>query len=305
MASPLWSSNFAVTIYDWASLLQQWQARSVVPLPLRTVQVNLKAATNPRSAHNPPISQFLQYMNYPEEKEGLYWMLHEIIAGRWMFDTFRTDYLRAIVNRVDIDVSFPTFPGAPNSSQTVREFLHSNLSVKEYNALDLMPPLLDEYEPGNEYQYETEADAEAEAEEVASPVVAMSSSSVAVSNYIKYPTAQILIIRDTNKPNRDDKITVAKKGADSYNFTYTDTLVSNETTSMTFVKHQINGREVITSLRYILNFLVIDNEPFQSIQVLLPGLPSIMLKTENVTAANRDTIYDAMEMTMRNWPLRV
>lgn len=301
MASPLWSSNFAVTIYDWASLLQQWQARSVVPLPLRTVQVNLKAATNPRSAHNPPISQFLQYMNYPEEKEGLYWMLHEIIAGRWMFDTFRTDYLRAIVNRVDIDVSFPTFPGAPNSSQTVREFLHSNLSVKEYNALDLMPPLLDEYEPGNEYQYETEA----EAEEVASPVVAISSSSVAPTSENKYPTAQILIIRDTNKPNRDDRIKIAKTGPDSYSFTYTDNMVNNATASMTFVKRQINSREVITSLRYILNFLVIDNEPFQSIQVLLPGLPSIMLKTENVTAANRDTIYDAMEMTMRNWPLRV
>jgi hypothetical protein len=266
--------------------------------------VNLKAATNPRSAHNPPISQFLHYLNYPEEKEGVYWMLHEIIAGRWMFDTFRTDYLRALVNRVDIDVSFPIFPGAPNSSQTVREFLHSNLSVKEYKALDLMPPLLDEYEPGYEYQYEDE-EAEAEAEEVASPVVAISSSSVAPTSEKKYPSAQILIIRDTNKPNRDDKITVAKKGADSYNFTYTDTLVSNETTSMTFVKHQINGREVITSLRYILNFLVIDNEPFQSIQVLLPGLPSIMLKTENVTAANRDTIYDAMEMTMRNWPLKV
>jgi hypothetical protein len=300
-SSPLWSSNFAVTVFDWASLLDQWQARSVVPLPLRTVQVNLKAATNPRSAHNPPISQFLQYMNYPEEKEGVYWMLHEIIAGRWMFDTFRMDYLRALVNRVDIDVAFPVFPGAPNSSQTVREFLHSNLSVKEYATLDLMPPLLDEYEPGYEY----EAEEEAEAEEVASPAAAVSSSSVAATPEIKYPTAQILIIRDTNKPNCDDKIIVAKKGEDSYNFTYTDNMANNDKASMTCLKRQINSREVITSLRYILNFLVIDNEPFQSIQVLLPGLPSIMLNTNNVTPANRDTIYDAMEMTMRNWPLKV
>jgi hypothetical protein len=228
-------------------------------------------------------------------------MLHEIIAGRWMFDTFRMDYLRALVNRVDIDVAFPVFPGAPNSSQTVREFLHSNLSVKEYATLDLMPPLLDEYEPGYEY----EAEEEAEAEEVASPAAAVSSSSVAATPEIKYPTAQILIIRDTNKPNCDDKIIVAKKGEDSYNFTYTDNMVNNDKASMTCLKRQINSREVITSLRYILNFLVIDNEPFQSIQVLLPGLPSIMLNTNNVTPANRDTIYDAMEMTMRNWPLKV
>ena len=298
-SSPLWSSTFAVTVFDWASLLDQWQARSVVPLPLRTVQVNLKAATNPRSTHNPPISQFLQYMNYPEEKEGVYWMMHEIIAGRWMFDTFRMDYLRALVNRVDIDVAFPVFPGAPNSSQTVREFLHSNLSVKEYATLDLMPPLLDEYEPGYEYEAEEEVD------EVVSPVAAVSSSSVAATSENKYPSAEMFIIRDSNTPNRDDKITVSKKGADSYNFTYTDKMVNNATASMTCVKQQINGREVITSLRYILNFLVIDNEPFQSIQVLLPGLPSIMLNTNNVTAANRDTIYDAMEMTMRNWPLKV
>ena len=297
-SSPLWSSNFAVTVFDWASLLDQWQARSVVPLPLRTVQVNLKAATNPRSAHNPPISQFLQYMNYPEEKEGVYWMLHEIIAGRWMFDTFRMDYLRALVNRVDIDVAFPVFPGAPNSSQTVREFLHSNLSVKEYATLDLMPPLLDEYEPG--YEYEAE-----EVDEVVSPSAAVSSSSVAPTIEIKYPSAEIFIIRDSNTPNRDDKIIIAKKGADSYNFTYTDKMVNNATASMTCVKRQIDGREVITCLRYILNFLVIDNDPFQSIQVLLPGLPSIMLNTNNVTPANRDTIYDAMEMTMRNWPLKV
>ena len=298
-SSPLWSSNFAVTVFDWASLLDQWQARSVVPLPLRTVQVNLKAATNPRSAHNPPISQFLQYMNYPEEKEGVYWMLHEIIAGRWMFDTFRMDYLRALVNRVDIDVAFPVFPGAPNSSQTVREFLHSNLSVKEYATLDLMPPLLNEYEPGYEYEAEEEVD------EVVSPSAAVSSSSVAPTIEIKYPSAEIFIIRDSNTPNRDDKIIIAKKGADSYNFTYTDKMVNNATASMTCVKRQIDGREVITSLRYILNFLVIDNDPFQSIQVLLPGLPSIMLNTNNVTPANRDTIYDAMEMTMRNWPLKV
>lgn len=298
-SSPLWSSNFAVTVFDWASLLDQWQARSVVPLPLRTVQVNLKAATNPRSAHNPPISQFLQYMNYPEEKEGVYWMMHEIIAGRWMFDTFRIDYLRALVNRVDIDVAFPVFPGAPNSSQTVREFLHSNLSVKEYATLDLMPPLLNEYEPGYEYEAEEEVD------EVVSPSAAVSSSSVAPTIEIKYPSAEIFIIRDSNTPNRDDKIIIAKKGADSYNFTYTDKMVNNATASMTCVKRHIDGREVITSLRYILNFLVIDNDPFQSIQVLLPGLPSIMLNTNNVTAANRDTIYDAMEMTMRNWPLKV
>ena len=298
-SSPLWSSNFAVTVFDWASLLDQWQARSVGPLPLRTVQVNLKAATNPRSAHNPPISQFLQYMNYPEEKEGVYWMMHEIIAGRWMFDTFRIDYLRALVNRVDIDVAFPVFPGAPNSSQTVREFLHSNLSVKEYATLDLMPPLLNEYEPGYEYEAEEEVD------EVVSPSAAVSSSSVAPTIEIKYPSAEIFIIRDSNTPNRDDKIIIAKKGADSYNFTYTDKMVNNATASMTCVKRQIDGREVITSLRYILNFLVIDNDPFQSIQVLLPGLPSIMLNTNNVTPANRDTIYDAMEMTMRNWPLKV
>ena len=298
-SSPLWSSNFAVTVFDWASLLDQWQARSVVPLPLRTVQVNLKAATNPRSAHNPPISQFLQYMNYPEEKEGVYWMMHEIIAGRWMFDTFRIDYLRALVNRVDIDVAFPVFPGAPNSSQTVREFLHSNLSVKEYATLDMMPPLLNEYEPGYEYEAEEEVD------EVVSPSAAVSSSSVAPTIEIKYPSAEIFIIRDSNTPNRDDKIIIAKKGADSYNFTYTDKMVNNATASMTCVKRQIDGREVITSLRYILNFLVIDNDPFQSIQVLLPGLPSIMLNTNNVTATNRDMIYDAMEMTMRNWPLKV
>jgi hypothetical protein len=287
MSSSLWSSSFNGAAFDWNTLFEQWSARSVMPQPLKTVRTNLKAATDPHNYHNPSISQFLNYMNFPAEQEGAYWLLHEIVASRWMYGEIRMDYVREIVNNIDIDIHFPKFPGAPSSSLTVREFLQSNLSRKEFESLHIASLTKDAYAVEDEIELEEEEDADADA----------------ACTHVSYPTTQILIIRNLDKHTLDDKIIITKVDDECYTFSYSDTNTSSG--KMTCEKRDLNGREVIASLRYTLNFLVIDNEPFHSIQVLIPGLPSIILKTSEVTATNRDTIYDAMEMTMRNWPVKV
>lgn len=283
----LWSSTSNAVTYDWNALFEQWAARSVVPAPVKTVQVNLKAATDPQNRHNPSISQFLNFLNFPAEQEGVYWLLHEIVSSRWMFGEIRVDYVREIAKAIDIDIHFPHFPGAPDSSLTVREFLESNLSNKEFSSLHLDAAVPDAYAVEDNFEDEDEED---EAEVM-----------------VNYPTTHILIIRNKDAKAMDDDITIRKTGRDSYIYRYKDTnakMCSGET-HMTCQKVNISASEVIASLRYTLNFLVIDTMPFESIQVMIPGLPSIMLNTADVTAMNRDVIYDAMEMTMRNWPVKV
>lgn len=283
----LWSSTSNAVTYDWNALFEQWAARSVVPAPVKTVQVNLKAATDPQNRHNPSISQFLNFLNFPAEQEGVYWLLHEIVSSRWMFGEIRVDYVREIAKAIDIDIHFPHFPGAPDSSLTVREFLESNLSNKEFSSLHLDAAVPDAYAVEDNFEDEDEED---EAEVM-----------------VNYPTTHILIIRNKDAKAMDDDITILKTGRDSYIYRYKDTnakMCSGET-HMTCQKVNISASEVIASLRYTLNFLVIDTMPFESIQVMIPGLPSIMLNTADVTAMNRDVIYDAMEMTMRNWPVKV
>lgn len=283
----LWSSTSNAVTYDWSALFEQWAARSVVPAPIKTVQVNLKAATDPQNRHNPSISQFLNFLNFPAEQEGVYWLLHEIVSSRWMFGEIRVDYVREIAKAIDIDIHFPHFPGAPDSSLTVREFLESNLSNKEFSSLHLDAAVPDAYAVEDNFEDEDEED---EAEVM-----------------VNYPTTHILIIRNKDAKAMDDDITILKTGRDSYIYRYKDTnakMCSGET-HMTCQKVNISASEVIASLRYTLNFLVIDTMPFESIQVMIPGLPSIMLNTADVTAMNRDVIYDAMEMTMRNWPVKV
>ena len=281
----LWSSNSNAVAYDWNTIFEQWVSRSVVPSPVKTVQANLKAATDPQSRHNPSISQFLNFLNFPAEQEGTYWLLHEIISSRWMFGEIRMDYVREIAKNIDVDIHFPHFPGAPDMSLTVREFLEANLSNKEFSSLHL-----DHIVP-DAYAVEDDEDEDDEDDE----------------DEVNYPTTHILVIRNTNKKATDDDITITKTGRNSYTYRYKDAnaKLSSGETHMTCEKMNISAGEVIASLRYTLNFLVIDTEPFRSIQVMIPGLPSIMLNTADVTAMNRDTIYDAMEMTMRNWPVKV
>lgn len=284
----LWSSTSNAVTYDWNALFEQWAARSVVPAPIKTVQVNLKAATDPQNRHNPSISQFLNFLNFPAEQEGVYWLLHEIVSSRWMFGEIRVDYVREIAKAIDIDIHFPHFPGAPDSSLTVREFLESNLSNKEFSSLHLDAAVPDAYAVEDNFEDEEVEEVEAEVK-------------------VNYPTTHILIIRNKDAKAMDDDITILKTGRDSYIYRYKDTnakMCSGET-HMTCQKVNISASEVIASLRYTLNFLVIDTMPFESIQVMIPGLPSIMLNTADVTAMNRDVIYDAMEMTMRNWPVKV
>lgn len=265
MTPILLTPSIVGTTFDWVSILSNWSSSRVTPMPVKRVLDVLHAATNPNSSQSPPLRQFLRFFNYPEEKDGVYWFLYETVAVRWMFGTIRMDYVRSLTNLLSVDVPFPVFPGSPQN-QTVRQYLREHLTNDEMASLDLEAP----------------------------PVVARRPVSA------PYPGALLRIIRNGNDSSQDDRITIRKTAENTYEFVYIDPC---GTVNCKMVG--LRSIDVIHQLRYILNFLVIDCMPFESVQVMIPGLPSIMLLTNSINSACRDTIYDAMEKTMTNWPVTV
>jgi hypothetical protein len=184
------------------------------------------------------------------------------------------DYVRGLARLLNLDRPFPVFPGAPPSSQTVRQFLKDNLTPDEFASLSL--------------------------EVAVSTANHLSATMSSATPRSPYPPAHIRVIRNVDNSSFDDRISIRKMTENTYELVYID---PNGTVNCKMIG--LRPDEVIRQLRFVLNFLVVDCMPFQNVQVMLPGLPSIMLKTESIDAYCRDTLYDAMETTMANWPVYV
>lgn len=281
MVPTLLAPSLSGTIYDWASILSNWNNSQVVPGSVKRVLDVLHAATNPNAAQSPPLRQFLRYFNYPEETEGLYWCLYEAVSVRWMYGSIRMDYVSGLARLLNLDRPFPVFSGAPHTTQTVHQFLRENLTPDEFASLGLeVAPV------------------------TSAPVTSASVTSAPVTSApvtrSPYPAAHIRVIRDVNDSSRDDRICIRKMTENTYDFVYID---PDGTVNCKMVG--LRPGEVIRQLRFVLNFLVTDCMPFENVQVMLPGLPSIMLKTKSINSECRDTLYDAVETTMANWPVYV
>jgi len=110
-----------------------------------------------------------------------------------------------------------------------------------------------------------------------------------------------LLQREDETEKTDDKIYVFKEESyDSYTIRYTE-----GDSKIKFVNSSLSGAKVIESMRKILRMLTLDEKPFQYIQVSIPSMPTILVKPQNLTSQTRDLIYDSMEMTMDDWPVRV
>ncbi len=98
------------------------------------------------------------------------------------------------------------------------------------------------------------------------------------------------------KGQPDDIITIGKESFATYSLKYTDGL-SNHTYSI----KEMGEREVVSYLRNVINCNYYDHEPFEFIQMILPGAPSALFDGD-MCAEARSLIYDAVERTMENWP---
>lgn len=296
--SLLWSRLNMTRIFNWSSILSEWNNSFNMPLYVEVVMANLKEACNPESRYEPTMEQFLRYFN--NEQPAIAWFLFENVTHRWMWSTPRLDYVRDLVDQVEnLDGYFPEFPGSPGYTQTIRQWLNTNLDEDELEYVEMMPALVSipqaqaQAQAASTWTYETPTRPTRPASTNAPRRSTLPESTP------RYGTIQFRLLReDNNKPNQDDVICIKKVGDDLYNLSYNDqeSVVKMNTQSL-------NQRQVQTFLSNTFRLLQVDNQPFVNMQVTLPGLPSIMVAPEDLDSQTRDLIYDSVEMTMENWPI--
>jgi hypothetical protein len=290
-------------VFDWKQLLEEWHDTLDMPTHVETLIENLKEACNPDTEFDPPLSQFLTYLNH--EEAGLTWFLYELITHRWMWANIRLDFVRDLVDEIEnLDGCFPQFPGSPWTSKTIRQWLNENLSSEELEVVQMMPPL--EAPAYNSYSYQTPQ--RVPRTYTAPPAPSRPSRSYASGGNTPAPTPKenhsaimFLLQREGETEKTDDKIYIFKEESyDSYTIRYTE-----GDSKVKFVNSGLTGTKVVESMRKILRMLTLDEKPFEYIQVSIPCMPTILIKPQNLTSQTRDLIYDSMEMTMDDWPVRV
>jgi len=272
-------------IFGWNEILLNWRQTGTQPYVAMTLVQNLKAACNPLNSIDYPIDHFLNYLNY--EQDGMKWMLYECISHSWLWNgEHRLDYIEALLNNIDDhDSGFPDFPGSPRNYTTVREFIDSNLSIDQLEELNanLMPPLV---RTPVERQLFTEP-----------PPVVRQRAEPEASSYARF---RVNVIRKGLSGNHDDMLTLEKVSEDSYTLTFAD-----KSSKVKTVTSNMDRRSVLNAFSIALRSLQVDDDPFDSVQILHPSLPTILVKVDKLNSQTRDLIYDSIESAMDNWPLTV
>lgn len=104
-------------------------------------------------------------------------------------------------------------------------------------------------------------------------------------------------IRSGTGAANDDKIIITMKGVDNYNlsFTYGDVKVKKD------ISATLSGNDVFRWMRSAIGLLELDTDPFKSIQVDFPLMPSVLIDAKNIDAAY-NKLLNALEFHLDNWP---
>jgi hypothetical protein len=265
-------------VFGWTDILAAWDNSLTMPPYVQTVIDNLRAVSDTNSNRDYPLEHFTNFLN--DEQDGLKWFLYELITMRWMWGDARLDYVRHLVDEIeDLDSFFPNFVGSPRQTQTVREFVERNLNDEEREYVNMLPSLVTPaYVP---------------------PVRRAVTPSVAV-NYNNYPPITLRFLRKSGARDisgkKDDVFSIFKTRA-GYNIVYND-----KDASMKTYTRDLTQEQVLKCVSNALRLITIDQDPFDSVQLLVPNAPSVLLGPEALTSSTRDLFYDTIEAAMEEWP---
>jgi hypothetical protein len=327
-----------MNVFGWSEALATWSRTGEQPLGVQRVLEHLKAASNPLDGADYPVTHFLKYLNY--EQDGLLWFLYECVAHSWMWGSPRLDYIEAVLNEVDdLEDGFPEFPGSPRDSLSVREFLNKNLTEEQLDMVNMMPPLVRQCDLS--YQsYQTPPPAARNLSNPPpihrvrqnctapldgccwtmpvsgptvravppppSPVAPVAHSVAPVAHSVarrkdpSYAPFVVRAIRFNSSSSNDDVLTLRKDGEDRFSILFNDM-----ESGVRNVMRDLDRTSVLNNFSIALRSMHLDDDPFRSIQILHPTLPTVLVKVENLRSQTRDLIYDSIESAMDNWPMTV
>lgn len=114
-----------------------------------------------------------------------------------------------------------------------------------------------------------------------------------------YSPILIYFIRRTevDNPERDDCLRIEKLGENNLRLTYTERSVDGPIVDTALVTYQ----KLAHYLFRLFWILSIDEDPFQSVQAMIPSYPTFRLNAEALKA-NVNTVLDMVMTTCWHWP---
>jgi hypothetical protein len=110
-------------------------------------------------------------------------------------------------------------------------------------------------------------------------------------------TIRLLFIRKNSSSKNDDRVTIRRLGANQFNLSYT----YGESKSKTAHKLVLTDRAVFRWVRNVIGLLEKDNDPFDSVQVDFPFMPTVLFDVSKLGDAYH-AFLDALEFHLDNWP---
>jgi hypothetical protein len=277
----LWNINSQPRrVFGWTDILASWDDSLTMPPYVQTVIDNLRAVSDTNSNRDYPLEHFTNFLN--DEQDGLKWFLYELITMRWMWGDARLDYVRHLVDEIeDLDSFFPNFVGSPRQTQTVREFIERNLNDDEQEFVNMLPSLVS-------------------AQQAYIPPVQRCAPPAEQTDVARFPPITLRFLRKSGardtRGKKDDVLSIYKTRA-GYNLVYND----KDSDVKTYTR-DLTQEQVLQRLSNSLRLVTLDEDPFDSVQLLVPNAPSILLGPDALTSSVRDLFYDTIEAAMEEWP---
>jgi len=105
-------------------------------------------------------------------------------------------------------------------------------------------------------------------------------------------------IRTRASSKTDDTVNIKRLGPDQYSLAYT----YGEAVSKKAMTATLSSDDTFRWLRHTLGLLEVDNDPFESVQMDFPLMPSVLVKITGINDAY-DRLLNAVEFHLDNWPV--
>ena len=110
-------------------------------------------------------------------------------------------------------------------------------------------------------------------------------------------TIRVRFIRKNSLSKNDDIVVIRRLGMNQFNLSYT----YGDTNARNTHKLVLTDKAVFRWMRSTINLLEKDNDPFDSLQVDFPFMPSAIFDVSKLDNAY-NTLLDALEFHLDNWP---
>lgn len=113
----------------------------------------------------------------------------------------------------------------------------------------------------------------------------------------QYREIKVHFLREGQPSTSDDLLVVRKIGENTVRVQYTENFGNSKVSEYII----LNYNQYLHYMYRLLNLLTLDDDPFQSVQFMIPSYPSILFNVSHIQA-KMNTIFEWLGNTCTNWP---